>query len=277
MQRRTLLLMRHAKASPSTGGVSDSDRRLLAEGKDAAARVGAFIKREQFAVDFAISSPAVRARETIESVLQAAGMSLQVHADQRLYEGGPLRLWEVLAEVDDNLKAVLVVGHNPVLEEFVHLLTEESVHLSPGTLAHVEVVATGWSEISKVKHKLRRVVRPQELDWIGDCQLPIANSRLVESVPSREWEIPALGFVISASRIDQSKITNWQSEMHLAFADKLAGECAWLWEQLLTQYPIKTLQAFSGWIFMLVCSNLLATPDTYHLKLTSYCWFLLHS
>ena len=167
MPQRSLLLMRHAKASPSTGGVSDSDRPLLAEGKDAATRVGAFIKREQFAVDFAISSPAVRARETIESVLQAAGMSLQVHADPRLYEGGPLRLLEVLAEVDNNLKAVLVVGHNPVLEEFVHLLTEESVHLSPGTLAHLDLAATEWSEVSRVKHKLRRVVRPKELSKDG--------------------------------------------------------------------------------------------------------------
>ena len=155
--------MRHAKASSSTAGVSDLDRPLLDEGRDAAARVGAFLKREQLAIDFAISSPAVRTRETIESVLQAAEVSLQVHADQRLYEGGPLRLVEVLAEVDDNLKAVLVVGHNPVLEELVHLLTGESVHLSPGTLAHLDLDAATWGEISGGKHKLSGVVRPKEL------------------------------------------------------------------------------------------------------------------
>ena len=160
---KTLLLMRHAKASPGAAGGSDFDRPLLEEGRDAAARVGAFLKREQLAIDFALSSPAVRARETIESVLQAAGVSLKVNSDQRLYEGAPLRLLEVLAEVDDNLKAVLLVGHNPVLEEFVHLLTEASVHLSPGTLSHVEVVATGWSEVGSAKNKIRRVVRPKEL------------------------------------------------------------------------------------------------------------------
>lgn len=156
--------MRHAKASPGTAGVSDSDRPLLAEGRDAAARVGAFLRREQHTIDFTISSPALRARETIESVLQAAGVSLNVNTDQRLYEGGPLRLVEVLAEIDDDLKAVLLVGHNPVLEELVELLTGESVHLSPGTLAHLELAATKWSEIRKVKHKLHGVVRPKELD-----------------------------------------------------------------------------------------------------------------
>ena len=163
MQRRTLLLMRHAKTSPSTGGVSDSDRPLLAEGKDAAARVGAFIKREQFAVDFALSSPALRARETIDSVLAAAGLTLNVNTDQRLYEGGPQLLVEVLADVDNDLRGVLLVGHNPVLEDLIHLLTGERVHLSPGTLAQVEVAATGWSEVGSAKNKLRRVLRPKEL------------------------------------------------------------------------------------------------------------------
>ena len=163
MQQRTLLLMRHAKASSTIPGVSDFERPLLAEGKKAAALVGSFIKREQLAIDYVLSSPAVRARETIESVLAAAGLSLNVNTDQRLYEGGSQNLVEVLAEVDPDLRAVLLVGHNPVLEDLVHLLTGERVHLSPGTLTQVEVVATGWSEIGAVENKLRRVVRPKEL------------------------------------------------------------------------------------------------------------------
>jgi phosphohistidine phosphatase len=163
MQQRTLLLMRHAKASPTIAGVSDFERPLLAEGRAAAALVGSFIKREQLAIDYALSSPAVRARETIESVLEAAGLSLNVNTDQRLYEAAPQHLAEALAEVDNDLIVVLLVGHNPVLEDLVHLLTGERVHLSPGTLTHVDVVATGWGEIGSVENKLRRVVRPKEL------------------------------------------------------------------------------------------------------------------
>ena len=160
---KTLLLMRHAKASPSHAGVSDSDRPLLDEGRDAAERVGKFLKQETLKIDAALSSPAVRARQTIDTVLQAAGMSLKVHGDERLYEGGPLRLLEVLSEVDDSLNSVLLVGHNPVLEEFVQLLTGETIHLSPGTLAQVELDATQWNGIGEVKSALRRVVRPKEL------------------------------------------------------------------------------------------------------------------
>lgn len=155
--------MRHAKARPGTAGVADFDRPLVEEGRIVAARVGSFLKREKLTADVALSSPAVRARETIESVLQAAGISLKVRADQRLYEGGSLLLLEVLSEVEDDLRTVLLVGHNPVLEEVVQQLTGESVHLSPGTLTDVELDAAKWSEIHAAQYKLRRVVSAKDL------------------------------------------------------------------------------------------------------------------
>jgi phosphohistidine phosphatase len=155
--------MRHAKASASTAGVADFDRPLLEVGRIAAAHVGSFLKREKFKVDMAICSPAARARETIESVLRAAGISLKVRADQRLYEGGSLLLLEVLSEVEDDRETVLLVGHNPVLEQVVQQLTGESVHLSAGAVSHVELNAAKWSEIHAADHKLRRVVQAQDL------------------------------------------------------------------------------------------------------------------
>lgn len=163
MEMKTLLLMRHAKASPSSAGVADVDRPLVEEGRSAAASIGSFLKREKSAPDVALSSPAVRAQETIELVLEAAGISLKVRADQRLYEGGSLVLLEVLAEIEDELRTALLVGHNPVLEEVVQRLTGESVHLSPGALTHVELDAAKWSEIHAAKHKLCRVVRAKDL------------------------------------------------------------------------------------------------------------------
>jgi phosphohistidine phosphatase len=86
-----------------------------------------------------------------------------VHADQRLYEGGPLRLLEVVSEVDDSLNSVLLVGHNPVLEEFVQLLTAQTIHLSPGNLAQIDIDATQWSGMGEMRNTLRRVVRPKDL------------------------------------------------------------------------------------------------------------------
>ena len=144
-------------------GIADVDRPLVDEGRDAAARVGAFLKHEKRTVDAALSSSAVRARETIELVLHSAGISLAVRTDQRIYDGGSLRLLEVLSEIDHTLKTVLLVGHNPVLEDLVQHLTGESVHLSPATLTELELGAEKWSTIDAGRNKLLRVVRAKEL------------------------------------------------------------------------------------------------------------------
>ncbi|MEP6637459.1 MAG: histidine phosphatase family protein [Acidobacteriota bacterium] len=161
---KTLLLMRHAKAVPSKGGLADFDRALLAQGRMAAAQVGDVLKSENVQVDVALSSPAARARETIETVLQAAGLSVEVRYDQRLYEGGTADLLEVISEMEDDASNLLLVGHNPVLEELVAALTGQAVQLSPGTLAKINLDLKNWRSIGKTKGTLDRVVRPQELD-----------------------------------------------------------------------------------------------------------------
>ena len=157
---KTLLLMRHAKAGQDA---ADFDRALLDEGREAAQRIGEFLKADNLTIDFALSSPAVRARETITAVLKTAGCSLDVRYDERLYEGGPLRLLEVLSEIDEALNTVLLVGHNPVLEEVIQLITNETVHLSAGTLAHIAVETENWNEIAEARGSIRKIVRPQEL------------------------------------------------------------------------------------------------------------------
>ena len=160
---KILLLMRHAKASPSSTSIADFDRPLIAEGKNASSHIGLSLKREIPTIDVAFSSPARRARETIEEVLQAAGWSLEVCADDRLYEGRALQVLEVLSEVDDRLKTILLVGHNPVLEEAVLLLTGENVHLSPGALAHIDLEGAKFGEVSENKGTLSKVVRPKDV------------------------------------------------------------------------------------------------------------------
>lgn len=160
---KTLLLMRHAKASPSNAINSDFDRPLLPEGLVAAQRVGKFLRDEEIAIDAALSSAAVRAQETIAAVLERARMSLDVRYDPRLYEGGPSQVLEVIAEVEDNLTSVFLVGHNPVFEDLIHSLTGASVHLSPGTLTQMHLEVGRWGEIGQGTANLRKVVRPKDL------------------------------------------------------------------------------------------------------------------
>ncbi len=159
---KRLLLMRHAKASPSNADVADFDRPLIDEGRLAARRIGEFLKSEDVRVDVAMSSPAARARETIEAVLMAAGISTDVRYDRRLYEGGPTQVLEVLSEIKDDVSVVLMVGHNPGMEELVELLTGQHTHLSAGTLATITLEANEWRGIVEAKGALDNLARPKE-------------------------------------------------------------------------------------------------------------------
>lgn len=160
---KTLLLMRHAKASPSDAGVADVDRSLVDEGRLAAERIGKFLQTKKLTVDTVLSSSAIRARETTAAVLLAAGMSLEVRSDQRLYEAGPVRLLEVISELKDDINTVLLVGHNPALEDLLQILTGRAEHMSPGTIARIDLKDSTWSQAIKENGTLEWIVRPKEL------------------------------------------------------------------------------------------------------------------
>lgn len=155
--------MRHAKASPAQGNQADSDRPLLAEGRAAAERVGKLLKSERLLVDSAVSSPAARAQETCEMVLRAAGIDLDVHLEQPIYDGGTVSLLEVISKTEDRRNTLLLVGHNPVLEDLVNVLTGQMVQLAAGALTEITLEQNSWSEVGGGQGQLKRVVRPADL------------------------------------------------------------------------------------------------------------------
>src|SRR5437867_8761133 len=83
---KTLFLLRHAKSSWKDKESSDFDRPLKPGGRKAAETMSAFFKRKRVHPDLILSSPAVRAKETIEIILQSAKLKGQLHFDDRIYE-----------------------------------------------------------------------------------------------------------------------------------------------------------------------------------------------
>ena len=78
---KTLLLLRHAKSSWKDQDLADFERPLNDRGRKAAELVGNFIEKEDVSIDLVISSPAVRARQTIELVLRAANRAPELRFD----------------------------------------------------------------------------------------------------------------------------------------------------------------------------------------------------
>lgn len=119
---RELILLRHAHAEPAAPGEDDRSRGLTAGGEADAERTGAWLKRQGAAPDRVLCSPAARARATCARVLHALGNGPPVAEDARIYGATPASLLALLDERQDD-RRILLVGHNPGLEDLVALLS----------------------------------------------------------------------------------------------------------------------------------------------------------
>ncbi len=160
---KTLLLLRHAKSSWKDAALADFERPLNDRGRKAAGLIGKFIAKQDVNIDLVISSPAVRARETIDLVLRAARRSPELRFDQRVYEASPTRLLEVTSQIEDDRKSVMLVGHNPGMEELLTLLVGVEQHMPTASLAKVVLSSKKWDKILSEKGVLESFIRAREL------------------------------------------------------------------------------------------------------------------
>jgi phosphohistidine phosphatase len=160
---KSVLVLRHAKSSWKHPDLTDHERPLNKRGKRDAPRMGRLLKREHLVPDIIISSTAMRARATAEVVAKASSYDGEIVLDKSLYAAGPEAYLGVIHALSDEYVRVLIVGHNPGLEELVELLTGE-IHLMPTcSLAHVKFRVNKWSEIDdKIKGKAE-IWRPRDL------------------------------------------------------------------------------------------------------------------
>ena len=122
MATREIILLRHAHANAATPGQDDMARILTPQGEAEADAAGAWLKEHAAAPERVLFSPAARARETCERVLAALGYA-DLRSEARIYEATPATLLRVLDDHSD-ASSILLVGHNPGLENLVALLTE---------------------------------------------------------------------------------------------------------------------------------------------------------
>lgn len=118
---RELILLRHAHAESAAPGQDDIDRPLSRQGQAEAELAGRWLKTENLVPDLVLCSPARRTRETLEQVLQVIGYVDQ-RQEQRIYEATPGNLIQVADEHRD-VGRVLLVGHNPGLEQVAALMS----------------------------------------------------------------------------------------------------------------------------------------------------------
>jgi phosphohistidine phosphatase len=165
---KSLLLLRHAKSSWKDVSLNDFDRPLNDRGRKAAQLIGKELADRRPPIDLIVSSPAIRARQTVERVVRAGMLTAEVRFDQRIYEASAVRLLEVVSQFDDEKKCILLVGHNPGLEDLLTLLTNNIQHMPTGGLAVLSLNFKKWEKIVSGKVELRDFVKPKELKASAD-------------------------------------------------------------------------------------------------------------
>jgi len=164
-----LLILRHGK-SDWDAGTDDYHRPLMDRGKRGAQRMGVWLLQQQLLPDVIVSSPAERALVTAQKLCKAAGMGDEgIQRDERVYGATAGDLLEVLACTPESVQRLMLVGHNPGLEDLIILLAGAAVAmpddgklLPTATLARLSVM-NAWKDLAPGCALLESITRPANL------------------------------------------------------------------------------------------------------------------
>jgi phosphohistidine phosphatase len=175
---RHLLLLRHAKAERLQPGARDLDRILAARGRADAKTLGGYLARHRPIPDCAVVSPSARTRETWALVAAAfAKAPPPVQFEERLYDASPRAILDVVKQTADDIGTLLVIGHNPGLQELATMLTASGDvearerlgrEFPTSALAMISLAAASWSGVHARGGRLEHFVTPEWLETAGD-------------------------------------------------------------------------------------------------------------
>ena len=169
---RRIFLLRHAKSDRSDPGASDHARPLNRRGEEAARRIGAYLNRHRLFPESVLCSTATRARDTWALVAAEIPAAPPPDYDQRLYNAAAGSILDVLRQASPGIKSLLLVGHNPGLQDLSTLLIasgdlddRERLHekLPAGGLVVIDFPIADWSKLHPRSGRLERFVVPRTL------------------------------------------------------------------------------------------------------------------
>lgn len=161
---KTLLLLRHAKSSWANDRLSDFERPLNDRGRHDAPRIGKLIRQHDLTPDKIISSSAKRAAGTAKLVALDASFDGDIQYTEQLYLAEPATYISLARQCDDSIDILMLVGHNPGIEQTVELLTGIEEQMPTAALACIRLPIDRWSELGTGKgYALESLWRPKEL------------------------------------------------------------------------------------------------------------------
>lgn len=162
---KEVLILRHAKSDWSTGE-PDFERPLNERGRNDAPLMGKAIRKSKVVPDLIISSPAKRAKQTANAVIKNSGFQGEVQWPESFYYENYENIIQTIQNVSDAYQRVLIVGHNPKLENLVSALTSNgrlALRLPTAALTLIVFDTNTWKEIDKGRGELEWILHPRLL------------------------------------------------------------------------------------------------------------------
>jgi phosphohistidine phosphatase len=160
---KTLLLLRHAKSDWDDPKLRDFDRPLAARGKRDAPRIGKALQERGPTPDLIVSSPAARAKETIEAVIDSANLTRSPIFDESIYGASSAELIAIIRRLPIESSCALLVGHNPGFEDTVSRLTGAHQQMPTAALACIEFPVERWEDVEDAGGRLIWLLTPKRL------------------------------------------------------------------------------------------------------------------
>jgi phosphohistidine phosphatase len=164
-----LMLLRHGKSDWATSA-GDIDRPLKERGKRDAKRLGSWLHAHGLVPDFVVTSTAKRAWGTARRAADNMGLDRDaIVQDERIYAASVPALMTILRDCPDSAKRVMLVGHNPGMEELVRHLAGDEIEvpadgklMPTATLARLTIPGS-WGDLRAGCASLDSIIRPAEL------------------------------------------------------------------------------------------------------------------
>ena len=155
--------MRHAKSSWKDSTLPDRDRPLNKRGVGACRLMGTLLREKGLIPDKIICSTALRARETVEGLLEVLSIE-EVEYSDALYQAEVEDMIEQLQGLPDEIESVMLVGHNPGMDEFLDVICHEQEHMPTAAVAEIEFNLAHWQQLTEdIPATLKKLWMPKEI------------------------------------------------------------------------------------------------------------------
>lgn len=159
MPTKLLYLLRHAKAESADPKLSDEDRALTEKGVNDAHKLAAKLHKKELNFDLIITSPAIRTISTAQIIAKTLDhRQHHLEVEKKLYQASPDDFLNLVIGLHKKAAKVLLVGHNPGLEEFTQILSGERVVMQTCALIQFSFDLKHWKDFEDIKKAHMKII-----------------------------------------------------------------------------------------------------------------------